>query len=290
MYWVSDNPKIETPCNLNIMVDAPSIMGGSQYIAHAVDTTTHSDFVKFLHEMPMGTLHTEKFQLTHELMTLLRVSQDGDEYSRHFLLNLPHTIPPNKRDQKVCALLRRQSNSTNTCAIRALMLLFRDRQGVDKMQAILLPDSTCTLVDSTRIGKNLLKTDPWRRVLNRLKIAPSEIVHDVYAILQAKQETSLLAAGYSLRLEQPAQIKQHLSHMTITLLQHTVSTKLEICKVHLREKLDSLLKQYVGSCKEMGAAAVPGITETIAVSEHHCINIDSRPSRLPAWPFRLPRT
>lgn len=44
--------------------------------------------------------------------------------------------------------------------------------------------------------------------------------------------------------------------------------------MHLREKLDSLLKQYMGSCKEMGAAAVPDITETIAVSEHHCINIE----------------
>jgi hypothetical protein len=272
---MSVDVKMETSCNLNISVDAPKIGGGSQYIAHAVDTTAHSDFVQFLHDMSKGTLHTEKFQFTHELMTLLGVPQGVDEYSRHYLLKLPHMMPPNKRDHKVCVLLRRQSMLSTTCAMRALMLLFRDRQGVDKMQVILLPDSTCTLVDSTRLGKNALKTDPWRRVLNRLQIAPAEIVHDVHAILQAKQETILLSAGYSLRLEQPEQLKQRLSHMTITLLHNTLSdTNLEICKSHLREKLDSLLKQYVVSCKEMGATAVPGITETIAVSEHHCINIE----------------
>lgn len=259
---------------LTILVNAPDKGTASQYIAHAVDTNTHSDFVQFLHNMPSGVLHFEKFNFTHELMTLLRVPLSPEEYQKHTLLKLPHLMPQNNRDHKVCALLRRENISSESCVLQALILLFKDLQDVNKVQVILLPNSSCNLLDSAKLPKHQLKKDQWRRVLNRLKISPSDIVHDAHAILQAKQEASLLAAGYSLQLVQPEQMQQRFSHMPLTLVTETMNTSLNVCKINLRERLHALLNQYVTACKKTGVATVKGITETIAVSEDHCIHIE----------------
>jgi hypothetical protein len=265
---------LTTEQGLNIIVDSPIIGTASQFIPHAVDTNLHADFVQFVHDVPQGMLSSAKFQITQELMTLMRVPVDPDEYNQYSLLKLPHNAPTNKRNQKVCALIRHESAFTNSCALCALMLVFKNLEGVDKVQLIMLPDSSCKLIESSDLSKNVLKTNPWNRVLNRLKIAPSEIVHDSHAILQAKQEASLLAAGYNIQLEQPDQNKQRLSHMSLTLVTDLANTTLTVCKKHLRETTNRLLQRYVTSCKQIGASAVVGIQETIVVSDEHYIQME----------------
>ena len=110
--------------DLNIIVNSPDRGSASQYIAHAVDVDLHAEFVQFLHDMPHGIWSEAKLQITHELMTLLRVPMNPEEYDRYSLLKLPHCVISQKRNQKVCALVRRENPSLNSCALRALMRVF----------------------------------------------------------------------------------------------------------------------------------------------------------------------
>jgi hypothetical protein len=269
-------PHSITDTDLNITANSPGVGRASHFIPHAVDVNLHADFVQFLHDIPQGVLSEAKFQLTSELMTLMRVPLDPDEYSKHTLLKLPHTAVLTKRNQKVCAFIRQESQFTNSCALRALMLVFQDSQGDNKVQMIMLPDSSCILSEASKMSKNILKKNPWNRILNSLKISPSEIVHDAHAILQAKQEASLMAAGYNIQLEQPEQIKQRFSHMSLSLMTNLANTNLSICKTHLREMMNVLLKRYVTACKTTGTSAVEGIEEKIMVSDDNyiCMRIE----------------
>jgi len=265
----SNFPLAVTNRDLNITVDSPGIGNASQFIAHGVDTQMHHDFIQFVHDMPQGMMSDAKFRITHELMTLMGVPFEPTEYSKHRMLKLPYSAS-NKRNEKVCAFLRQESAFTDTCSLRAFMLLFTDLQGIDKVQLIILPNSSCTLCTSSKIIKN---KNPWNRILNSLNIAPSEISHSTESILQAKQEASLLAAGYNLQLEQPEQTKQRSSHMPLTLMTNNKNTNLSICKTHLREGMDVFLQQYVTACKQTNCTSIEGLQERIMVSDDHYIRM-----------------